>query len=96
MTSSTRRLSPAAIPRLRISTRTRKYRGTLYIAGPDQAFELDDLAEHIFLDIDGTRTIAEIGERVAAEYHIPVPQAVPDAADAIAQFVESGLVDLAE
>ncbi|MFI7537271.1 PqqD family protein [Streptosporangium sp. NPDC049376] len=79
-------LGHAAVPRRKLETRIRKYRGRLYVASADQAFELDHVAEYIFWEIDGKRTVREIGERVAATYGLPLEQALADTAAMLAHL----------
>ncbi|MFJ8011891.1 PqqD family protein [Streptomyces sp. NPDC096339] len=86
-------LTDESVPRVDMAARTRKYRGKLYIAVEDRALELDETAESIFRKIDGRSTVRAIGEGLAAEYAIPVDDAVADAAEFIASLIDHGVVE---
>lgn len=92
MTSSPT-LSPTSVPRRSQTTRMRKYRKKLLVASGQHAFELDDVAEFIFRQVDGAATLRQIGERVATEYDIPVEQAMADAAEFLAELVAHDVLE---
>src|SRR5215469_15997274 len=78
--------APDSIPRRRMDTQVRKFRGKLLVGGPNrQAFELSETAEFIFRQIDGKRTIQEIGGMVAEKFGAPLDMAVDDCAELVAE-----------
>lgn len=87
-------LAEGSVPRPNLASRTRRYRGKLYIAVDERALELDETAESVFRKIDGRATLREIGEGLAAEYAIPVEDAVADASDFIATLIAHGVVEV--
>jgi hypothetical protein len=87
--------APNSIPRRRVDTQVRKFRGKLLVAGRNrQAFELSETAEFIFRQIDGKRTIKEIGGMVAEEFGAPLEMAVDDCAELIAELTEGKAIDV--
>ncbi|WP_033438810.1 PqqD family protein [Saccharothrix sp. NRRL B-16314] len=87
-------LAAEAVPRRALGCRARRYRGSLLVANADQAFELDELAEFVFRDIDGARTVHQLGERLAVRYDLPVDQAIADTADLVHQLVVHRVLDV--
>ncbi|WP_405425916.1 PqqD family peptide modification chaperone [Micromonospora sp. NBC_00617] len=73
----------------------RKFAGSLLIAAPDPAdnIELNDSAALMFRAIDGKRSVAEIGELVAATFGIPVDEIMDDVAEFVADLGERRIVD---
>jgi methyltransferase-like protein len=87
--------APNSIPQRRIDTQVRKFRGKLLVASRNrQAFELSETAEFIFRQIDGKRTIQEIGGMVAEKFGAPLEMAVDDCAELIAELVEGKAIDV--
>ncbi len=87
-------LDPAAVPCRRLEARARKYRGKLFVANAAQAFQLDEVAEFIFRQIDGTASMREIGEKVAVRYGSPLDDAIADAADLVEQLVQRHVLEV--
>ena len=87
--------APNSIPRRRMDTRVRKFRGKFLVAGRDrEAFELSETAEFIFRRIDGKRTVQEIGSMVAEEFGAPLEMAIDDCAELISELVEGRVIDV--
>jgi asparagine synthase (glutamine-hydrolysing) len=83
------------IPRQRMDTRARKFRGRLLVAGPDEtAVELSESAMFIFRCIDGVRTASDIGKLLADEYGIPHQVATADTAELLAELADNGIIEL--
>jgi hypothetical protein len=89
------RVSEDSVPHRSADVRTRRYRGRLYIANTDQAYELNDAAEFVFRQIDGRATVREIGVRLAAEYRYAAEDAIADTAELIGLLVERHVVESA-
>jgi coenzyme PQQ synthesis protein D (PqqD) len=87
-------LSQDAFPQRRIETRTRKYRGNLFVANAEQAFELDELGEFVFRLIDGRTSVRDIGRKLAESYGGPIEEAVADTAALIEELVEHQVLQL--
>jgi pyrroloquinoline quinone biosynthesis protein D len=81
-------LDAMSVAERRRETRVRKYRGKLFVANAADAFELDEIAEFIFRQADGTQTVQQIGERLAAAYDLPLAQAMADTARVLAELAE--------
>jgi hypothetical protein len=70
----------------------RRFRGALIIARRDDGLELDAVAEFIFKRVDGETTVRDIGEQLAAEYDIPVDEAVSDSLELLGRLYELEMV----
>lgn len=86
-------VTAGTVPKRNLTARVRRFRGTLVVAGLEDAFELTDSAEFIFRAVDGVRTIAQIGELVAAEYGVSLAEAVVDVSELINELVEHQIMD---
>ncbi|MEN3304582.1 MAG: pyrroloquinoline quinone biosynthesis protein [Micromonosporaceae bacterium] len=87
-------LDPAAVAERRRETRVRKYRGILFVANGVDAFELNDVAEFIFRQVDGRQTVQQIAEHVASAYDIPLYRALVDTGEAVAQLAAQAMLTL--
>ncbi|MEV8509749.1 PqqD family protein [Actinoplanes sp. NPDC051475] len=83
------------VPVRRLDERVRRYQGIVHLAGPEEVFALDEVAEFIWRRIDGRRTIADLGADLAAEYDIDVGEACNDVADLITELVSHGAIAIA-
>jgi len=92
--ASTGTLDPAAVAERRRETRVRKYRGKLFVANGVDAFELNDVAEFIFRQVDGRRSVQQIAEHVAVTYDIPLPRALAGTAEAVALLAGQAMLTL--
>lgn len=88
-------IGPDTVPSRSLRARVRKFRGKVFVASGDHAFELEDAAAFLFGQIDGSTSIAEIGLRLAAEYDVSSEEALADTAELFCQLAEHGVVDLA-
>ncbi|WP_327035181.1 PqqD family protein [Micromonospora ureilytica] len=86
----------SSVPRRHRLVRMRKFAGSLLIAAPDPAdnIELNDSGTLMFRAIDGKRSVAEIGELVAATFGIPVDEIMEDVVEFVADLGERRIVDL--
>jgi coenzyme PQQ synthesis protein D (PqqD) len=85
---------PDAVPRRRLETRARNYRGRLLVASSVDTLELDAAGEFIFKQIDGVVTVRQIAERVADTYHVGVAEAMADSAELIAELAAARVVQI--
>jgi coenzyme PQQ synthesis protein D (PqqD) len=81
-----------AVPCVRLDVRVRNLRGQLLIARREHALELSDSAGFVWRQLDGRRTVAEIGELLAAEYRIDQQTAIDDTRDVLAVLAGYELV----
>ncbi|AEV87117.1 hypothetical protein ACWT_6100 [Actinoplanes sp. SE50] len=72
--------------------RFRKFRGKLFVANASLAFELDEIAEFIFRQVDGESSVEAIGAKVAAEYDVDVAEAVADSLELLSQLAQNDMV----
>lgn len=87
-------MTPDTVPSPRLDTRWRNYRGKVFVARGEHAFELSEVAAFIYKSIDGQRSIRQIGEKLAAEYDIPVDDAVSDIAELLTDLVAADVIDI--
>lgn len=87
-------IGPTAVPRRRLDARTRRFRGTLLVASDDQMLELSESAEFIYRNIDGARSVADIGRLVAAEYDIDEATAEADLVELLTDLADKHIVDI--
>lgn len=92
--TAARTFNPDTVPRRCMEARMRKFRGTLFIANASLAFELDEVAEFIFRQLDGRKTVREIGELLAGDYDVSVEQATADIAELLDELAENGMVEV--
>jgi pyrroloquinoline quinone biosynthesis protein D len=93
--STGNRVPEDCVPHRCVEVRTRRYRGRLFIANTEQAYELNEAAEFVFRQVDGAKTVRELGRRLAARYRYPVEDAVSDTIELITLFVERHIVETA-
>ncbi|RKR91081.1 pyrroloquinoline quinone biosynthesis protein D [Micromonospora pisi] len=87
-------MTPDTVPSLKLDTRWRSFRGKVFIARGDQAFELSEVAAFVYKRIDGNRSIRQIGEELAGEYDIPVDEAVSDIVELLTDLASAGVIDV--
>jgi hypothetical protein len=87
-------LSPTAVPAVPLNIRMRNYRGKTIIGGYQHVMELSETASFVWRQIDGTRTIADIGAMLASEYEIDAETATTDVAELLAELAANDLVRL--
>lgn len=78
------------------STRVRNRRGAFLVGTLDLALELSDTARFVWRQVDGARTVGDIGRLVAAEYGIAVDDATRDTVEFLAEMVGHGLLRVRE
>lgn len=72
--------------------RVRKFRGRLVVAYGSAAVELDEVAEYIFRQLDGARSVAGIGDLIATEFAVSASEATADATDLLTDLAGRGMV----
>jgi hypothetical protein len=87
-------VDPDTVPRRRLETRVRNYRGRFFIATRHGTYELDQTAEFVFRRADGSRTAARIGAEMAAEYGLALPEAVAASAEVLTRLSEYDAVEV--
>ena len=88
------RVPDDCVPYRGTDVRTRRYRGRLFIANTEQAYELNEAAEFVFRQVDGSTTVREMGVRLAAHYNYAVEDAVADTGELISLFAERHVVEI--
>lgn len=86
--------SPTTVPTLPLNIRMRNYRGKTIVGGYQHVMELSETASFVWRQIDGTRTIADIGAMLASEYEIDEETATADVAELLAELAANDLVQL--
>ncbi|MFF5970037.1 PqqD family protein [Streptomyces sp. NPDC012769] len=85
-------LTETSVPSRRLDARTRRTRSGMLIAGPDQAFELTETAAEIWTLLDGRRTVAEIGRKLAETYDIDAETATNDVLEILETLAGSQVI----
>lgn len=80
-------------PLRKANVRARRYRGRLYLASADKAYELNEAAEYVFRQIDGSTSIDEIATRLAAKYQYAVADAVADTVELLVQLASRQVIE---
>ncbi|MEV0622093.1 PqqD family protein [Nonomuraea sp. NPDC050404] len=83
-----------AVPRRPMNVRIRNHRGTTVIGGYEHALELSESAAFVWRQIDGVRTLREIGRLMAGEYDIGEESAAHDVAELAAELAAYDLLEL--
>jgi hypothetical protein len=89
-------VSPDAVPARALDARIRNIGDGLLVAGPAQVLELRDTATFVWSHIDGRRTVAELGEALAAEYDVDASTATADVAELLGDLASAGVVTLTD
>ena len=84
----------AAVPVRRLDARVRKVGDTLVVGRAEDVFELDEVAAFVWRQIDGERTVADLGAVLAVEYDIDAAEAAGDVADMLEPLVAHGLITM--
>jgi hypothetical protein len=87
-------VGPDAVPAPRLEARVRNLGDKVLVAGPEQVLELADTAVVIWKQIDGKRTVREIGGALASEYDVDPETATQDVAELVQELVDGEIVRL--
>jgi hypothetical protein len=82
----------ASVPVLRLDVRVRNGGNGLTVARAQNVYELDEVASFIWRQIDGARSVADIGVVLAGEYGIGADEAAADVAEALDPLLADGLI----
>jgi Coenzyme PQQ synthesis protein D (PqqD) len=83
-----------AVPRWPMNTRIRNRRGTTIVGGYEHTVELSESAAFVWRQMDGVRSLREIGRLLAREYDIDEETAIEDVAELAAQLAAYDLLEL--
>lgn len=84
------------VPMLRLDTSIRRYRGLIRVATSqaEDVLELSDVAGWIFLRIDGTRSVRDIGRELAQQYDIDEETACADTLELLTDLAKAGAITI--
>ncbi len=63
------------------------------ILAPERVFHPDEISVAVLKQCDGTRTVAEIAEKLTHEYQATIDVIQPDILDMLQDLADKGLVD---
>jgi hypothetical protein len=87
-------IGPGSVPRRRLDARIRNMGGAVIVAGPEQALELSEVALCVWRHVDGIRTVADIGDRLATEFAVDRETAVADVTELLGDLVQARVVTI--
>jgi len=87
-------ITPATIPQLRRGVRRQfdATRNAAILMAPERVIMLDDIADAILSECDGTATVGEIVTRLAARFESPESEIHPDVLAFLEDLIEKGLI----
>ncbi|MGW4272667.1 PqqD family protein [Streptomyces sp. SID10815] len=85
-------LSVDQVPSCRPDVRVRNVRGNFLVAVANNAFELSESASFIWKQIDGRRSVGDIGRLLAGEYEIDEETAIVDTKEILEFLAANGSV----
>lgn len=80
-------VSADSVVALPLNMKIRNYRGRTLVSGYEHAFELSESAAFVCRQVDGTRTVGDIGRLVAEEFDVDTETATEDAVELLNQLV---------
>lgn len=92
MTELSSALTEGSVVRPEDGVRVRNFRGRLVVARVDQAVQLEDAGALIWRQLDGVRTVAQVGDAVATEYDVAPDEARADTVELLTELAGLGLV----
>jgi len=86
----------AAVPNLPRGVRTHfdKVRNVPVLLGPERVLMLDQTGSAVLGEVDGSRSIGAISERLASKYNAPAADIAADVADYLQDLANKGFVDV--
>jgi hypothetical protein len=87
-------VATGSVPRPRLRVVRRRYGDRRFLVDRVRLFALDPLADAVWRACDGSSTVAEIAERVAAAESRPLDEALAATALAVTHFERNGLLAL--
>ena len=85
-------LSADTVVALPLNIKIRNYQGKTLVSGYEHAFELSESAAFVCRQVDGTRTVADIGRLVAREFAVDEQTATEDAVELLTQLVAHDII----
>jgi hypothetical protein len=85
---------PDSVPARLLSSRIRRFQERVFVAGPEQAFELTGTGGFVYRLIDGRRSVRDIGAMVAEEYDIDIETAIADVAEMVTRLAVDRVIEL--
>ncbi len=85
---------PDAVPQWRLDVRVRTMRKKMFVAGPREARELDETAAFIWRLMDGTMSLQQIAECVAAEYDVAPAEVLADVRELATELLGCEAIEL--
>lgn len=76
-----------SVPAFPLNVKIRNYRGRTLLGGYEHSLELSDTAAFLCRQVDGTRTVRDIGRVVAREFDVDEQTATQDATELFAHLV---------
>ncbi|MFD4178042.1 PqqD family protein [Streptomyces anulatus] len=90
------RVQATSVAERRLDVRVRNVRGVIRIAVATEAFDLSETAAFIWRRIDPTLTAADLGAQLAAEYDVPLDEAVADTVEILQEWAVHGAIEITE
>ncbi|MFI1913354.1 PqqD family protein [Nocardia sp. NPDC020380] len=87
-------VGPEAIAALPLNVKIRIHGGKTIVGGYQHFYELTESAAFIWRQIDGTRTVHDIGLLVAGEYDIDKESATQDVAELLTELAEHDVIKI--
>lgn len=81
------RLTPDSVLAFPLNVRIRNYRGRTLLGGYEHALELSETAAFMCRQVNGARTVRDIGQVVAREFDVDAETATQDAAELFSELV---------
>jgi len=89
-------LSSDSVVALPLNFKIRNYRGKTLVRGDEHAFELSESAAFVCRQVDGSRTVGDIGKRVAEEFDVDEETATEDAVELLTRLVTHDILVVRE
>lgn len=89
-------VSAATVVALPLNIKIRNYQGKTLVSGYEHAFELSESAAFVCRQVDGSRTVGDIGKLVAEEFDVAEELATEDAIELLTQLVANDILVVRE
>ena len=88
-------ISTELVPKPEYHVRRRKYDGVVWLIANNYFYELDELADSIWLECDGRHTLEQIAQGLLSARQLPLDMALSATIMAVESFHSSGLIKYA-
>jgi hypothetical protein len=88
-------IEPATVVKRAFDVRARKVKDKQLVARGNEIVELNEVAAVMWRLADGSRSAAQIGERIAEEYEVSPDEALADTTEFLHEMVEAGFLRVA-